>query len=83
MLAEGQRFRTITRFQLSACDRLTALDARGTENSNDQHRGNDKAMRERRVGILRDRLTAQNFLSIANLMASTGVDSEPRIKEGA
>jgi hypothetical protein len=40
-------------------------------------------MRERRVGILRDRLVAQNFFSIANLMASTGVDSEPRITEAA
>ena len=41
-------------------------------------------MRERqRVEILRDRLTAQNFLSIANVMAATGGDSEPRVTEAA
>jgi len=53
---------------------LTALEARGTESGNDQYRGNDKVMRERqRVEILRNLLAAQDFLSIADLMAATGV----------
>ena len=38
--------------------------------------GNDKVMRERqRVEIFRDLLTAQGFLSIADLMAATGVSA--------
>jgi hypothetical protein len=56
--------------------RLTALEARGTESSNDQYRGNDKVMRERqRAEILRNLLAAQGFLSI--------VDSETRLTEAA
>jgi hypothetical protein len=55
---------------------LTALEARGTESSNDQYRGNDKVMRERqRVESLRDRFAPQGFLSI--------VDSETRLTEAA
>jgi hypothetical protein len=55
---------------------LTALEARGTESSNDQYRGNDKVMRERqRVEILRNLLAAQGFLSIADLMMATSVSA--------
>ena len=76
VLAERQRFCAIARSSISDFDRarLTALEARGTESSNDQYRGNDKVMRERqRVEILRNLLAAQGFLSIADLMAATGV----------
>jgi hypothetical protein len=55
---------------------LTALEARGTERSNDQYWGNDKVMRERqRVEILRNLLAAQGFLSIADLMTATSVSA--------
>jgi hypothetical protein len=50
--------------------RLTALEAHGTESGNDEHRGNDKVMRERqRVEILRNLLAAQG--SGADLLAAT------------
>ena len=62
--------------------RLTALEAHGTESSNDQYRGNDKVMRERqRVEIHRNLLAAQGFLSISDMAA--GVASETRVTEVA
>jgi hypothetical protein len=75
-LAERQRFRAIARLPVSDCGlaRLTALETRGTESSNDQYRGNDKVMRERqRVEILRDLFAMQGVLSIVNLVTPTGV----------
>ena len=46
------------------------------KNANDQFGGTTKAMRERqRVEILRNLLAAQGFLSIADLMAATGVSA--------
>ena len=46
------------------------------EARNDQYRGNDKVMRERqRVEVLRNLLAAQGLVSIADLMAATGVSA--------
>ena len=54
------------------------------KNDNDQYRGNDKVMRERqRVEILRDRLAAQGFLSIANMAATTVAGPDTRVTEAA
>jgi hypothetical protein len=75
MLTERQRFCAIARLAVSDFDRvrLTALEARGTESSNDQYRGNDKVMRERqRVEILHN-------VSLQSLV----VDRETRVTEAA
>ena len=56
--------------------RLTALEAHGTESSNDQYRGNDKVMRERqRVEVLHNLLAVQGFHSTTDLMAATGASA--------
>jgi hypothetical protein len=54
------------------------------KNANDQFGGTTKAMRERqRVEILRDRLAAQGFLSIANMAATTVAGPDTRVTEAA
>ena len=55
--------------------RLTALEAHGTESSNDQYRGNDKVMRERQRVVLHNLLAVQGFHSTTDLMAATGASA--------